>query len=520
MKKSKVFVAITNEKHRAIIKTQYESQNIDDNYEWIDTESLRTIPFQMGDLILVDRQNIQSMTAQQINETVIVDEQFTKEEIRHFFQRGYLDVVEINQITEMFTTLKNQHLTRKRRIALNIDRTRQLKTSLAYDLLFGGIMSPRDIWMRSQACGLPAMPNLVFVVHIDHFHKYVRHKSKKGKWALRNDVMEQLGNCLEEMNSKAIIIPVAPEKIAILYAAEIQMNYKKYEQLAIEVATLCKNYIYEMTNYTVTIGIGRFYEDVRNIQISFEEAMKAQENRFFHGNNTVIHYNQLKSTEEDMLFTFNEAAFISKLRACNFQAIEVELKELEEQMFTNRNTQPQMLRIQMNDLLSTIARSAIQSGANEENVLRLYEDTQKHIRVFENVEEARAVFSTVSTQLMNEVAMNRSEQSIRSIQKAVQYIEDHYEHPITLEEIAEHVQLSSNYFSNLFKKATDTTFVDYLTNKRIERAKELLLDLNYTVYQIATKVGYGDARYFSRVFKATVGQTPTQYRNSKIRKSI
>lgn len=520
MKKNKIFIAITNDTHRTVIQRQYKKQNIDEYYEWIDTDSLRTIPFQLGDLILVDCQKVKGLSTQQMSEAIVIGKRFTKDEIRKFFQRGCLDVIEIDQITEIFIYLKEQRLMRERRIAFNIERTRQLKTSLAYDLLFGGIMSPRDIWMRSQECGLLAMPNLVFVVHIDHFHKYVRNKSKKWKWALRNEVMEQLGSCLEGMHSKSIIIPVAPEKIAILYAAEIQMNYKKYEQHAIEVATLCKNYIYEMTNYTVTIGIGRFYEDVRNIQISFEEAVKAQENRFFCGNNTVIHYNQLKSTQEDMLFTFNEAAFISKLRACNFQAIEAELKELEEQMFTNRNTQPQMLRIQMNDLLSTIARSAIQSGADKENVLRLYEETQNHIRIFENVEEARAVFSTVSTQLMNEVSMNRSEQSIRSIQKAVQYIEEHYEHPITLEEIAEHVQLSSNYFSNLFKKATDTTFVDYLTNKRIEKAKELLLDLNYTVYQIATQVGYGDARYFSRVFKSTVGQTPTQYRNSKIRKSI
>ena len=72
--------------------------------------------------------------------------------------------------------------------------------------------------------------------------------------------------------------------------------------------------------------------------------------------------------------------------------------------------------------------------------------------------------------------------------------------------------MSPYYFSKLFKAETGTTFVEYLTNLRMERAQELLKDEGLSIKEICASVGYADPNYFSRTFKKNVGVTPTVYR--------
>jgi two-component system response regulator YesN len=72
--------------------------------------------------------------------------------------------------------------------------------------------------------------------------------------------------------------------------------------------------------------------------------------------------------------------------------------------------------------------------------------------------------------------------------------------------------LCASYFSNLFKKETGDNFTDYLTNLRIAKAKEFLQQTDMNVAEISFRVGYSDARYFSKLFSKVVGIKPTEYR--------
>ena len=71
------------------------------------------------------------------------------------------------------------------------------------------------------------------------------------------------------------------------------------------------------------------------------------------------------------------------------------------------------------------------------------------------------------------------------------------------------------YFSKMFKESTGENFIEYLTNVRIEKAKELLNNTDYSMKEIGIMVGYADPNYFSRTFKKNVGVTPTEYREGK-----
>jgi two-component system response regulator YesN len=82
-----------------------------------------------------------------------------------------------------------------------------------------------------------------------------------------------------------------------------------------------------------------------------------------------------------------------------------------------------------------------------------------------------------------------------------------------VQKVAEGLRISASYLSKLAKRYLHASFVDYLTDYRLERAKDLLGTTSLMTYEIAERVGYSDARYFSSIFKKRLGITPSEYRN-------
>lgn len=105
------------------------------------------------------------------------------------------------------------------------------------------------------------------------------------------------------------------------------------------------------------------------------------------------------------------------------------------------------------------------------------------------------------------------------IQQAKQYMMDHFNRDLSLEQICEHVNVSKNYFSTLFKKETGMNVWDFLSEYRMERAKELLVSTYLKNYEIALEIGYENPSYFTKTFKKWVGIGPQEYRLQHARKS-
>ena len=83
---------------------------------------------------------------------------------------------------------------------------------------------------------------------------------------------------------------------------------------------------------------------------------------------------------------------------------------------------------------------------------------------------------------------------------------------ITLEKVAEHVDVHVVYLSRLFKETTGETFKDFITSLRMDKAKKLLATSSKSIKEVTYETGYNDQNYFSRLFKTYTGQTPTEYR--------
>ena len=102
----------------------------------------------------------------------------------------------------------------------------------------------------------------------------------------------------------------------------------------------------------------------------------------------------------------------------------------------------------------------------------------------------------------------------KQLKKALEYIDEHYgNEELSLGQVAEVVGMSSNYFSAIFSQNMEKTFVEYVTEKRIEKAKKLLRQTDHASGEIAKMVGYKDAHYFGFVFKKLQGSSPREYRN-------
>jgi len=98
-------------------------------------------------------------------------------------------------------------------------------------------------------------------------------------------------------------------------------------------------------------------------------------------------------------------------------------------------------------------------------------------------------------------------------ERAKAYIEAHYaDSGLTLDQVAAAMGITPNYFSALFKQSTGSSFINYLTDRRISHAKELLKSGNYKTYEVAMRCGYENPTYFSTIFKRRTGVSPSEYR--------
>lgn len=106
----------------------------------------------------------------------------------------------------------------------------------------------------------------------------------------------------------------------------------------------------------------------------------------------------------------------------------------------------------------------------------------------------------------------------RTLEAAVNYIHQNYVNDFSLNDVAAKAGMSGSYFSSFFKQEMGMSFIEYLTQFRMDKAKSLMTDPNLKLYNISQMVGYQDVKYFSRLFKKTEGVTPGEYRQFFYRK--
>ncbi|MBU9728572.1 response regulator transcription factor [Diplocloster modestus] len=135
-----------------------------------------------------------------------------------------------------------------------------------------------------------------------------------------------------------------------------------------------------------------------------------------------------------------------------------------------------------------------------------------------SIREKQAVYKSLSEKLGKEFTEEQKAVDFGNLQdkylaRACEIIHSRYQEDLTLRNVADELNISDSYLGKLFKTKTSYTFLEVLTLYRIKGAVDLLKNSDLKVYEIAYAIGYGDAKYFSKVFRKIVGIKPMEFKN-------
>jgi two-component system, response regulator YesN len=176
-----------------------------------------------------------------------------------------------------------------------------------------------------------------------------------------------------------------------------------------------------------------------------------------------------------------------------------------------------VLKARMIELLSVISRAAVEGGGAIDDLLpRNLDYIQKIIRL-NTQDELGAWISAAMEEFIEVVCNSRDARKASQITPAMEFVNTNYARSISLNEVSKAAHLSPSRLAHVFKEHTGLTVVDYITQVRIGRAKELLLSTSKSCIDICYEVGYSNQSYFTRTFREQTGMTPRQFRQSNSR---
>jgi AraC-like DNA-binding protein len=264
----------------------------------------------------------------------------------------------------------------------------------------------------------------------------------------------------------------------------------------------------------VSVTIGNLAMSVAHVPSRFEEAMQASSRRRFESRNQIIDLESLDELEKENHEIHYplalERAIIQAIRIGQneeakhlIQAFMEELLERGAKVIDIQQGNLQLLGSILHAIrLSNLDPNRIFKSANLYEQLMQIGDPQKMIAWFHD---------KVVSPCMLELESRSDVEVKRTVETAMIYLQNNYMKEISLDSCADYAGTNTVALSKAFKQVSGKNFIDYLTELRIEKAKELLRDTDMKINDIAEKAGYQPS-YFNRIFKKQEGITPSRYR--------
>ena len=179
------------------------------------------------------------------------------------------------------------------------------------------------------------------------------------------------------------------------------------------------------------------------------------------------------------------------------------------------------LRYHLIVTLSMITRFCIEGGLDKETAYTLSDIYIQKMDTTDSYDELKLFHKELTYDFANRMNQLQKKPSYsKHILLCMDYIYEHLHETITINQIATAIHLNESYLSKLFKKETNFTINHFITYKKIEAAKRMLLYSEYTSSQIANFLDYTSQSYFIQVFKKETGMTPSVYKNTHFRKQF
>lgn len=269
-----------------------------------------------------------------------------------------------------------------------------------------------------------------------------------------------------------------------------------------------KSFVSEYGDFILTVGCGPEAHTVEELRPALLAAQQALDMRFFLGANRKIELKQFQPQVLSFLEAFPDEmkGITAALEAFDRKALHTSVGVAFDALAANTDAVPMDLFNGL-EALGLIVRK-VYSQADTEAIRAMIYDT-KNAASFSGLKLELLRLLDQEMQRSNQIKQAQDEQPIRI---AKRYITENYASQLSLDEVALLVNLNPNYFCVLFKKITGKNFNEFLTECRLEEARNLLRTTTLNLTQIAGKVGYKDPKYFSQLFTKHVGLKPKEYR--------
>jgi two-component system response regulator YesN len=324
-------------------------------------------------------------------------------------------------------------------------------------------------------------------------------------------MMEQLGDSVLGQ-TKHMIADVSDNQLAIV--VHIQKNqFDSIFELVQKVIEMLQLSL----GGSFSAGVGRYCPDTSELPRGYDEAKEALQYRMLFGSGQVIYINDVTMDQSvSYIFTKDkEEALIGFIKLGS----EDKAKELLHQIV--RDIQDRRMNMHYNHVQSIFAQmissvlSMTQSMGINPGMLFIgnpYEILHNK-KLLAEIEDWFGDIIEKSTKILGKELEFQENNHVRSIKEK---LESNLNSELSLNSVSSTLQLNPVYVGRLFKQTTGKSFVEYLTELRVDKSKELLTTSNLTVNEVSWQVGYKNAYYFIKVFKEHTGMTPGEYR--KIRR--
>ncbi len=250
------------------------------------------------------------------------------------------------------------------------------------------------------------------------------------------------------------------------------------------------------------IGLGVIsYVDKPITLEKLEEALRLAED---------LYYKNIRKNTANPYLTHKLDELVRAQCGGKYEEMEAVYQSIKEQMHKERMKIEDYKRYMYN--LVTFVVGVYYDNAKT-NTAEKHFPSYRNLFILQSYDEVDQYADYIILNIINKLKLENQGVVHGTIKDLVQYIQEHYHEDISLNELAELVKMSPVYLSTLFKEELGISYVKYLTDIRLQKAKKLLAD-GYLVTEVSEKVGYHNYRYFCDLFKRNTGMTPNEYKGT------
>ncbi|TVY08579.1 helix-turn-helix transcriptional regulator [Paenibacillus cremeus] len=282
------------------------------------------------------------------------------------------------------------------------------------------------------------------------------------------------------------------------------------EELSVVLNRLKEVFDHDKEICFLTIALSPFYQESAQFTVAYEAVLELAEGRMLNADTQIIEQPP-RSGEPFTLTPSQEQEFEANLRGGNDEVVLRLVRRVLGAMQKKGATAGQIKRLckdLLDKTLTTLALLNIDSKIGGEQL-----ELQRQVLACHTLEQLETLMMQALSAACELVRL-RKDQRDPMARFVLEYLEQHYHEDITLDSVAEKLDISGGYLSSYFKEKTGHNFIDYVHEVRITKARELLLQSELKIQEAASQVGYHNLNSFNRMFKKYTGMTPSEFRRS------